>query len=151
MNADEMYDQIINQQLSGSEDSATEFARQLWNLVVSGKEFPQRPPFPESLCNQHRSGYPVLSGLAVLCRGINRLLKEKALGLKERMEAFAREQEEQAQIRCPACNHLLADEECSFVSYHGDTYTAECPECALEFSVVENVTRTYDCELIEED
>ncbi len=63
-----------------------------------------------------------------------------------------RELERLEGITCPHCGQVMGEEvrlDCT--SYHGDTYELDCTECGGEFTVVETVTRTFECEPIEEE
>jgi len=76
------YDSIQDFAVRGNLDAATEAARLLYNHLTAGGGVPARPPLPNSLSNHCRqdtavpsTGYPgSLSGLAWLCKGINKFL-----------------------------------------------------------------------------
>ncbi len=67
---EDLYDGIIGH--IHDIDIALEYARRLYNHLVEGGEVPDRPRIPDGFCNHTRRDAATLSGLAVLCRDINR-------------------------------------------------------------------------------
>lgn len=73
----------------------------------------------------------------------------------ESFENIEKRIKEEGEIKCPHCGYLQSDDDGAYpVSYHGTEGDPEkwvCSSCDKIFYVRENVRRSYDVEINQED
>lgn len=70
--------------------------------------------------------------------------------LADRVEATLAAEELKEQIRCPGCGYVFdEDDKLSYVSMWGEDSGTEdgCPECEVDLTIKEYVTRSWDVSL----